>query len=120
MICKVLNINIVVLLLVITLGDLSTARSLSNRRRIAEREVTREANLDASADESASKSPPVNEFIAELANLSIPHYLKDLYLNFTYSDRKIGTGKKVNTIRSYENTAKSEFYISLTLHDLVS
>lgn len=109
MICRVCNVNIIVVLVVIIMADLSTARSLPNRRRLTEREVIREANSDTPADKMSSKNPRVDEFIAELANLSIPHYLKDIYLNFTYSDGDIGTGKKVNTIRSYQNTGKSEF-----------
>lgn len=85
--------------------DSSTARSLFNERRMAERGLTREAN---SADEVTSTNPQVDDFIAELANLSIPHYLKDLYLNFTFSDGRVGEGRKANTIRSYANTAKSK------------
>lgn len=107
------SVHVVLLVLIIVLNDsATTARSLlPNRRRVAERELTREANSDLSADEVTSTNPQVDDFIAELANLSIPHYLKDLYLNFTYSDGKIGGGMKANTIRSYENTAKSELYI---------
>lgn len=85
---------------------MARSSSLLNKRRMAERKVTREANP---AKETASKNPQVDEFVAELANLSIPHYLKDLYLNFTYSNGQIGEGMKANTIRSYANTAKSEF-----------
>ena len=77
---------------------------------MAEREVTEEANLDNSADEIASTNDKVEDFITELANLSIPHYLKDIYLNFSYSNGDVGQGTKANTIRSYENTAKSELY----------
>ena len=105
--CKVF---IVCLLTLNILGDLSTARSLPSRSRVAEREVTREASLDNSADEIASKNPKVEDFITELANLSIPHYLKDIYLNFSYSNGDVGEGTKANTIRSYENTAKSELH----------
>jgi len=75
---------------------------------VAERELTGEANSHWSAEEVTSVNAHIDEFIAELANLSIPHYLKDLYLNFTFSDGKIGGGMKANTIRSYKNTAKSE------------
>ena len=107
--------SIVCLLILIILAAPSTARSLPNRRRMAEREVTREANLDNSADEIASKNPKVENFITELANLSIPHYLKDIYLNFSSSDGDVGA----NTIRSYENTAKSELYITAQ-HDVVT
>ena len=107
--------SIVCLLILIILAAPSTARSLPNRWRVAEREGTREANLDNSADEIASKlNAKVENFITELANLSFPHYLKDIYLNFSSSDGDVGA----NTIRSYENTAKSELYIT-TQHDVV-
>ena len=105
------NLTVLILSLVIILAGSSMARSVHNRRRIARREVTREANPNYSANEIAGKNPQVDEFIAELANLSIPHYLKDLYRNFTYSDGQIGGGRRANTIRSYGNTAKSEFCV---------
>ena len=103
--CKVFVVCLIVL---IALGDSSSARHLPNRRGRNEREVTREANLDISVADTASKNPKVDNFITELANLSIPHYLKDIYLNFSSSSGELGM--KANTIRSYENTAKSEFY----------
>lgn len=104
------NLTVLVLLivLIIALSGSSKAR-FSPNRRVAEREVTTEASPGNSANEAAaSKSPQVDEFVAELANLSIPHHLKDLYINFTTSDEKIGGDTEANTIRSYGNTAKSE------------
>ena len=103
------KVFIVCLLVLIVLGDSSTARYLPNRRGRKQREVTREANLDISAADTASKNPRVDNFITELANLSIPHYLKDIYLNFSSSSGELGM--KANTIRSFENTAKSKLYI---------
>ena len=112
MICNMkwnLTVFVLLIVLVIILSDSSKARFLPNRR-MAEREVTTEASSSNSANEiAASKRPQVEEFIAELANLSIPHHLKDLYINFTYSDGKIEGDTRANTIRSYGNTAKSEF-----------
>lgn len=98
----------VLFILIALSADPTTARSIANRKRMAERELTKEANSDLSADKISTKNPQVDEFVAELANLSIPHYLKDLYLNFTYSNEQIGEVAKANTIRSYQNTAKSK------------
>jgi len=49
----------------------------------------------------------------ELANLSIPSYLKDLYINLTHPSGVAHSSLyseefKVNTIQSYKNQAKSK------------
>jgi len=54
-----------------------------------------------------------NEFARELADASLPKYLKDLYVNFNFpaepahnlKDKKM---TKANTIRSYENLANGK------------
>lgn len=52
----------------------------------------------------------VDNFMAEIANLSMPGYLKDLFINLTLSNEidDLSENAKVNTIRSYENQAKSK------------
>ena len=55
----------------------------------------------------------VNSDVSELANLSMPSYLKDLYINLTYSNGPIHPSLnpkdvKINTIQSYKNKAESK------------
>lgn len=46
----------------------------------------------------------------ELANLSIPYYLRELYINLTYLNKDNPLNdEKINTIRTYENQAESEY-----------
>ena len=75
--------------------------------KIAPREANSEspANIDANLE--------VNQIQSELANLSIPSYLKDLYINLTYSSGVSHSSSnheetEVNTIQSYKNQAKSK------------
>jgi len=96
----------VVLLLMMSLV---TARSLSNKPDVMEKNLMvtrREVN---STDQLGVMAPNLTDIQTDLANLSIPSYLRDLYINLTYFN---GTyplnNKKVNTIRSYENQAPSK------------
>jgi len=92
----------------------ATARSIpiTASKTTVQTPARREANSADGSLGGAQDSPEVVKDIANelaLANLSIPSYLKDLFINFTYPD---GLGKNdkmaINTIRSYENTARSE------------
>ena len=75
-----------------------------------------EGNQKMTSKEANSESPAsineVNQLESELANLSIPSYLKDLYLNLTYPSGVSRTSNHeetvVNTIQSYKNQAKSK------------
>lgn len=75
-----------------------------------------EGNRKMTSREANSESPAsineVNQLESELANLSIPSYLKDLYLNLTYPSGVSRTSNHeetvVNTIQSYKNQAKSK------------
>ena len=60
----------------------------------------------------------VDNFMAEIANLSMPGYLKDLFINLTHSNEidDLSDSVKVNTIRSYENQAKSKLYSELSTY----
>ena len=58
----------------------------------------------------------VNSDASELANLSMPSYLKDLYINLTYPNgvlhlSSIPKDVKINTIQSYNNKAKSKLSV---------
>ena len=62
---------------------------------------------------SINTDSEVAQLKTELANLSIPSYLKDLYINLTYPNgvaRPSSSNQeiKVNTIQSYKNQAKSK------------
>jgi len=63
--------------------------------KVARRETTE--NTDDNLQE--------NEFAHELANATLPSYLKDLYMKFTFPAHAMKDQKnaKANTIRSYEN-----------------
>ena len=64
-----------------------------------------------SAGHTTNKTDPMtNNFFEELNNLSMPGYLKDLFINLTRSNeiKDLPENAKVNTIRSYENQAKSK------------
>ena len=71
----------------------------------------READSDLPGVSSDHKDDMVSQFQAELANLSMPSHLKDIFSSFNgiaglslnHEDTEI------NTIQSYENEAKSKF-----------
>lgn len=65
----------------------------------------REAN---STDQLGVAAPNLTDIQTDLANLSIPSYLKDLYINLTYFNETYLLNEKINTIRSYENQAPSK------------
>ena len=100
------------IVILLTVMGLATARSLpitSSQQATGEigRLGRREADSTSQIDNA---DPMLNEFMAELANLSIPSYLKDLFINLTLSNEtdNLSDKAKVNTIRSYENQAKSK------------
>ena len=54
--------------------------------------------------------PEVTKFQTELAELSIPNYLIDMYINLTFPNGEARSPEeiKVNTIQSYKNQAESK------------
>ena len=57
--------------------------------------------------------PEVTKFQTELAELSIPNYLIDMYINLTFPNGEARSSSnpeeiKVNTIQSYKNQAESK------------
>lgn len=87
----------------VTGGDLHTT---GKNWRLTQREAD-------SASQTDNVDPMVNKFTAEISNLSIPDYLKHLFINLTYSKEMVDLSESttVNTIRSYENQAKSKLPI---------
>jgi len=108
---------------------LVAARSLPRRQQIMDKNwivTRRETDLSLSSNYDDNTASEVSQFQTELANLSIPSYLKDLYINLTHSN---GVARpslnseefKINTIQSYKNQAKSKptsmvSYIQLLVH----
>ena len=72
----------------------------------------RGANPESST--SLNAVPEVTQLQDELDSLSIPGYLKDMYLNLTYPDGAARPSNndeeetEANTIQSYMNQAESE------------
>ena len=90
---------------------LAAARSLPSIEQMIEegwtmtRREASSANLDTISE--------VTQLQTDLAELSIPGYLKDMYINLTFPNgiaRPSSNPKeiKVNTIQSYKNQAKSK------------
>ena len=78
-------------------------RPTGGKSGLAERDVDSTSQTD-------NANVMVDNFMAEIANLSMPGYLKDLFINLTHSNEidDLSEDAKVNTIRSYENQAKSK------------
>ena len=104
---------------------LAAAHSLpSNQKTMEEnRMVTtrREANSEMPSNHDESIVSEITQFKTEIANLSIPSYLKDLYINLTYPNRVAHPSSKndeikVNTIQSYSNQAKSKLNYLINVH----
>lgn len=79
---------------------LVAARSLPSQQMMEMNNIEANINTDT-------------ELQTELANLSIPSYLKDLYINLTYPNGVARPSSNheeitVNTIQSYKNKAKSK------------
>ena len=86
------------------------ARSLPNNYMSSNRETT-ESPAWGAVDSTSKIDDAERNFMAEISNLSMPNYLKDLFINLTRSsktDDLSDSSIKVNTIRSYENQAKSK------------
>jgi len=102
---------ITLVLLAILQPPLATARSIPvTGSKTVQTPARREANPADGSLSGAKDGPEVVKDIANelaLANLSIPSYLKDLFINFS-NPNGLGDKMAVNTIRSYENRATSE------------
>ena len=73
----------------------------------------REANSGSSSNHNDNIISEVTQLQTNLANLSIPGYLKALYINLTYPNGVARPSSnhgdiKINTIQSYKNQAGSK------------
>ena len=93
--------------LLLMMMHLAAARSLSSAQPRTE-DSTR-THREASSDTVSE----VTQLQTKLAELSLPGYLKDMYINLTYPNGVARPSSnpedtKVNTIQSYKNQAKSK------------
>ena len=91
------------LIVILLMIHLAAARSLPRKQTMEVPAGSRNTNTESEVDQLQT----------ELANLSIPSYLKDLYINLTYPNGEARPASnheniKVNTIQSYKNQVKSE------------
>lgn len=95
---------------------LVAARSLSGRQNLMGEDSSmtrREANSDLSSNYDKNMTSEIAQLKTELFNLSIPGYLKEMYINLTYPNgiarpQSNYEDTKFNTIQSYKNQAKSK------------
>ena len=97
---------------------LAAARSLPSKQQMMEETwmvtTRREANSQLSSNYDDNTVSEIDQLQTEIANLSIPSYLKDLYINLTYPSGEARSSSnnediRVNTIQSYKNQIKSKF-----------
>ena len=118
---KMLGVSNLVMILNLLLM-MATAHSLPPRKQqmLGEKQtvIRREASsLDLSSNMNENMVSKLAHLKTELANLSIPSYLKELYINLTYPDGVLSSLSndeviKVNTVQSYKSKAKSKLTIS--------
>lgn len=103
-----------VLLLMISLA---TARSLLNKQSAMEKKlmVTRREAKSEGSGQTDAMIYNFTELQADLANLSMPSYLKDLYINLTYFGIDYPNDEKINTIRTYKNQPKCKHTYTFAL-----
>lgn len=91
------------------MAGLATARSLANSQNVMGKKLIvtrREAESEDQMDDMTTNFTLLQD---ELANLSIPSYLSDLYINLTYLDEEnLLNHIKINTVRTYQNQAESK------------
>lgn len=120
---KMLGVSSLIMILnLFLMMPLATAHSLPPRKQqmLGEKQtvIRREASSsDLSSSNDDNTASELAQLKTELANLSIPGYLKELYINLTYPDGVLSSLSndeeiKVNTIQSYKSKAKSKLTIS--------
>lgn len=97
--------------------DLLLMMCLAAARSLPYKQVMRMSNTDRDSGNVNTDSAGVAQLQSELADLSIPSYLKDLYINLTYPN---GVARppinhketRINTVQTYKNQAKSKSNIN--------
>ena len=113
--------SLAVILNLLLMMHLATSGSLPRKQRmLVENQTVIRREASNSNSSIKNDNSPVSEFTrlkTELANLSIPSYLKELYINLTFpivmpSSLLHNEEINFNTIQSYNNKAKSKLNIS--------
>ena len=81
---------------------LATTRSLLTKQNRMEKKLIVTRREAQSKNQTDAMTSNLTDFHPDLANMSIPSYLKKLYINFTL-------GREINTVRTYENQAESKY-----------
>ena len=92
--------------------DLLLMMNLAATRSVPSRQMMEQTDIGANSGDINTDSE-VAQLQTELANLPIPGYLKDLYINLTYPNGVARPSSnhgdiKINTIQSYKNQAESK------------
>lgn len=113
--------SLAVILNLLLMMHLATSCSLPRKQQmLVENQTVIRREASNSNSSIKNDNSPVSEFTqlkTELANLSIPSYLKELYINLTFpngmpSSLLHNEEINFNTIQSYKNKAKSKLNIS--------
>ena len=118
MMCRANSLAVILNLLLMM--HLAASHSLPrNQRVLVENQTVIRREASNSNSSIRNDDSPVSELTllkTELANLSIPSYLKELYINLTFPNRMPSSlhNEEINfnTIQSYKNKAKSKLNIS--------
>ena len=99
-----------------------TVHSVPIRDMVEEQQPVKVTKKDGKQDsEYIHDSLIESKFAHELVNVSLPSYLKNLYINFHFPSGPVNTMKdqkmiKANTIRSFENQAIGKLTVTMAKH----
>ena len=109
----------------LSMAGLATAHSLASNQNVMGKKLMvtrREAESQGQMDVMTTNFTLLQD---ELANLSIPSYLSNLYINLTYlGEEHLLNHKKINTVRTYQNQAESKYimfcYMYICVNNLIN
>ena len=91
------------------MAGLATAHPLTNSQNVMGKKLIVTRREAESEDQMDVMTANLTLLQDELANLSIPSYLSDLYVNLTYfGEEHLLNHKKINTVRTYQNQVESK------------
>ena len=95
-------------ILLILLLTAAYSMPASKQQRTGGNKVTHKEGTDLESSLNISTTSEVSQLQTELASLSIHSYLKELYINLTYSNQLLLTNEEmeVSTVQSYKNQVK--------------
>ena len=121
-----MKFSVCLIVLLLTISHF-TVHSVPIRDMVEEQQPVKVTRREASAaSKPLNNNLKGNEFARELDSVSLPSYLKDLYVNYNFPSEAVNAVKnqkmaEANTIRSFENQAigKSILLIEYYLLQLV-